>query len=192
MEEVAVQIRRVRQNKHAVSLPRYMTEGSAGMDLFADLQADLVLAPLERALVPTGIAIALPLGFEAQIRPRSGLALNYGLTLVNSPGTIDSDYRGEIQLIVINFGREPALIRPMDRVAQMVLQRVCRARWQEVPELPSSQRQQGGFGHTDQNSEARIQNSGSRIQNSEARIQDTEFRNPNTETRNLKPGTRDD
>jgi len=189
MEEVAVQIRRVRQNEHPVPLPRYMTEGSAGMDLFADLLADLLLAPLERALVPTGVAIALPPGFEAQIRPRSGLALNYGLTLANSPGTIDSDYRGEIQLIVINLGREPALIRPMDRVAQMVLQRVCRARWQEVPELPSSQRQQGGFGHTDgmgnQDSEARIQNI-------EGRVQDTENRDPNTETRNLKPETQDD
>ena len=196
MEEVAVQIRRVRQNEHPVPLPRYMTEGSAGMDLFADLPADLVLPPLERALVPTGVAIALPPGFEAQIRPRSGLALNYGLTLANSPGTIDSDYRGEIQLIMINLGREPALIRPMDRVAQMVLQRVCRARWQEVPELPSSQRQQGGFGHTDaagrQKAESRIQDSEARMQNLEARIQDTEFKNQNTETRKPKPENQDD
>jgi dUTP pyrophosphatase len=97
----------------------------------------------------------LPPGFEAQIRPRSGLALKYGLTLVNSPGTIDSDYRGEIQLIVINFGGEPAVLRRMDRVAQMVLQRVCRARWQEVPELPSSDRQHGGFGHTDKIEQAK-------------------------------------
>jgi dUTP pyrophosphatase len=126
-----------------------MTEESAGMDLYADLDADLVLAPFERTLVPTGIAVALPSGFEAQIRPRSGLALKQGVTLVNSPGTIDADYRGEIQLIVINLGKESVVIRRMDRLAQMVVQRVCRARWHEVGSLPSSARQEGGFGHTD-------------------------------------------
>ena len=119
------------------------------MDLYADVESDLVLAPLERALVPTGIAVALPQGFEAQIRPRSGLALKQGLTLVNSPGTIDSDYRGEIQVIAINLGREAVVIRRRDRLAQMVVQRVCRARWQEVSSLPPSERQAGGFGHTD-------------------------------------------
>ena len=119
------------------------------MDLSADLEEDVVLAPLERALIPTGIAVALPRGFEAQIRPRSGLALREGLTLVNSPGTIDSDYRGEIQVIAINLGKEPVVIRRGQRVAQMVVQRVCRARWQEVSDLPSSERQEGGFGHTD-------------------------------------------
>ncbi len=119
------------------------------MDLSADLEADVVLAPLERALIPTGIAVALPRGFEAQIRPRSGLALREGITLVNSPGTIDSDYRGEIQVITINMGKEPVVIRRGQRVAQMVVQRVCRARWQEVSDLPSSERQEGGFGHTD-------------------------------------------
>ncbi len=119
------------------------------MDLSADLEEDLVLASLERALIPTGIAIALPAGFEAQIRPRSGLALKEGMTLINSPGTIDSDYRGEIQVIAINLGKEPVVIRRGQRVAQMVVQRVYRARWQEVGELPSSQRQESGFGHTD-------------------------------------------
>lgn len=119
------------------------------MDLSADLEADVILAPLERALIPTGIAVALPRGFEAQIRPRSGLALREGITLVNSPGTIDSDYRGEIQVITINMGKEPVVIRRGQRVAQMVVQRVCRARWQEVSDLPSSERQEGGFGHTD-------------------------------------------
>lgn len=148
-EEIRIQIRRVRPNTDAVPLPSYMTEGSAGMDLAADLEGDLVLAPLERALIPTGIAIALPAGFEAQIRPRSGLALKEGITLINSPGTIDSDYRGEIQIIAINLGKEPVAIRRGQRIAQMVVQRVCRARWQEVSELPSSQRQEGGFGHTD-------------------------------------------
>jgi dUTP pyrophosphatase len=150
MEEVEIQIRRVRQGQDSIPLPRYMTEGSAGMDLYADLESDLVLAPLERALVPTGIAVALPQGFEAQIRPRSGLALKHGLTLVNSPGTIDSDYRGEIQLIAINLGQETVAIRRMDRVAQMVVQRVCRARWEEVRNLPPSERHDGGFGHTDE------------------------------------------
>jgi dUTP pyrophosphatase len=100
-------------------------------------------------LIPTGIAVALPLGFEAQIRPRSGLALSAGVTLVNSPGTIDSDYRGEIQLIAVNLGKEPVVIRRGQRVAQMIVQRVCRVKWQEVNELPSSERQEGGFGHTD-------------------------------------------
>jgi dUTP pyrophosphatase len=106
---------------------------------------------MERALIPTGVAIALPQGFEAQIRPRSGLALKQGLTMVNSPGTIDSDYRGEIQLIAINLGREPVVIQRGQRIAQMVIQRIIRAQWQEVQELPLSDRQDGGFGHTDEN-----------------------------------------
>lgn len=122
------------------------------MDLSADLKEDMVLEPLERALIPTGIAVALPAGFEAQIRPRSGLAFKEGITLVNSPGTIDSDYRGEIQLIAINLGKGSVVIRRGQRVAQMVVQRVCRARWQEVSELPPSKRQEGGFGHTDEKS----------------------------------------
>jgi dUTP pyrophosphatase len=121
------------------------------MDLCADLEGELRLAPMERALIPTGVAIALPQGFEAQIRPRSGLALKQGLTMVNSPGTIDSDYRGEIQLIAINLGREPVVIQRGQRIAQMIIQRIIRAQWQEVQELPLSDRQDGGFGHTDEN-----------------------------------------
>lgn len=119
------------------------------MDLCADMDVDVVIAPLERVLIPTGIAVALPPGFEAQIRPRSGLALREGITLVNSPGTIDSDYRGEIQVLLINLGKEPVVIRRGQRMAQMVVQRVCKAHWQEVSELPGSERQDGGFGHTD-------------------------------------------
>ena len=119
------------------------------MDLCADVESELQLAPMERALIPTGFAIALPPGFEAQIRPRSGLALKEGLTMANSPGTIDADYRGEIQLIAINLGQELVVIRRGQRIAQMVVQRVVRAQWQEVQELPSSERQGGGFGHTD-------------------------------------------
>jgi dUTP diphosphatase len=120
------------------------------MDLCADLEGELPLAPMERALIPTGVAIALPQGFEAQIRPRSGLALKQGLTMVNSPGTIDSDYRGEIQLIAINLGREPVVIQRGQRIAQMIIQRIIRVQWQEVQELPLSDRQDGGFGHTDE------------------------------------------
>ncbi|MEE9145037.1 MAG: dUTP diphosphatase [Candidatus Binatia bacterium] len=169
MDEIEIQIKRVRTRKKAIPLPAYMTEGSAGMDLYADIEEDLVLAPLERALIPTGIAVALPHGFEAQVRPRSGLALKEGFTLVNSPGTIDSDYRGEIQVIAINLGRDPVVVRSGQRVAQMVLQRVCKARWQETENLSPSKRQAGGFGHTD---EGRIQQSES---SSQKRGRDSEF-----------------
>lgn len=150
MEKISVQIKRVGHGEPALALPGYMTEGSAGMDLYAAIHHERVLAPLERALIPTGIALALPVGFEAQIRPRSGLALEQGLTVVNSPGTIDSDYRGEVRVILINLGREAATIRPRQRIAQMVVQRVARVAWREVHELPDSSRQAGGFGHTDE------------------------------------------
>jgi len=119
------------------------------MDLCADVEHDLALAPMQRVLIPTGLAIALPVGFEAQIRPRSGLALKHGLTMINSPGTIDSDYRGEIQVIAINLGTEPLVIQRGQRIAQMVVQRVVRAQWREVDELSVSARHDGGFGHTD-------------------------------------------
>lgn len=150
VEELQIKIKRVRRSDDPVALPAYMTHGSAGMDLCADIRERLRLAPMERVLIPTGVAIALPEGFEAQIRPRSGLAFKQGLTLVNSPGTIDSDYRGEIQIIAINFGQEPITIEPGQRIAQMVIQRVIRAEWREVDELPPSEREQGGFGHTDE------------------------------------------
>ena len=149
MEQIRVQIKRMRPGPAALDLPAYMTDGAAGLDLCADIESNVELAPMARALIPTGIAIALPIGFEAQIRPRSGLALKQGFTLVNTPGTIDSDYRGEIQIIAINLGSEPVIIERGRRIAQMVLQRVIRAQWQEVDELPSSARQDGGFGHTD-------------------------------------------
>ena len=151
MEAIRIQIKRLRPGATQIPLPRYMTDGSAGLDLCADIAAELRLAPMERALIPTGIAIALPQGFEAQVRPRSGLALKEGLTMANSPGTIDADYRGEIQLIAINLGKEPLVIKRGQRVAQMVIQRVIRAEWLEVEELPPSERQDGGFGHTDEN-----------------------------------------
>jgi dUTP pyrophosphatase len=147
VEKVAIQIKRLRRGD--MPLPGYMTEGSAGMDLSADIDGDLTLAPMARALIPTGIAIALPPGFEAQIRPRSGMAWKHGLTMVNSPGTIDADYRGEIQVIAINLGSEPVVVKRGERIAQMVVQRMIQAEWREVTELPESKREAGGFGHTD-------------------------------------------
>ena len=149
MERVRIQIKRVRPGPSALALPEYMTDGAAGMDIYADIDAPLAIAPMQRVLIPTGIAIALPMGFEAQIRPRSGLALKQGFTLVNSPGTIDADYRGEIQIIGINLGAASMTIERGQRIAQMVVQRIARAEWDEVEELPSSTRQEGGFGHTD-------------------------------------------
>jgi dUTP pyrophosphatase len=149
VEQIRVQIKRVRPGAASLDLPVYMTEGAAGLDLCADIDGNLELASMARVLIPTGFAIALPIGFEAQIRPRSGMALKQGFTLVNSPGTIDSDYRGEIQIIAINLGSDPIVIQRGQRIAQMVLQRVIRAQWHEVDELPSSARQDGGFGHTD-------------------------------------------
>jgi dUTP pyrophosphatase len=119
------------------------------MDLYADIDCTLEIVSLQRSLIPTGVAIALPPGFEAQIRPRSGLALNQGMALVNSPGTIDSDYRGEIQIIAINLGAEPIFIERGQRIAQMVVQRVVRAVWREVDDLDATARAAGGFGHTD-------------------------------------------
>lgn len=155
MEQLRIEIKRIRPGANQLDLPTYMTDGAAGMDICADIDHDRTLAPLERDLISTGIAIALPPGFEAQIRPRSGLALREGLTILNTPGTIDSDYRGEIQLIAINLGREPIVIRRGQRIAQVIIQRVVRAEWLEVQELPASARESGGFGHTDKKDQQR-------------------------------------
>ena len=146
MENFKLKIKRV--GNPASPLPRYMTPHAAGMDLFASLDANITLLPGERALVPTGLALAIPEGYEAQIRPRSGLALHHGITLVNSPGTIDSDYRGEICVIIINHGKEPFTVKNGDRIAQMVFAQFARADLQEVPELSETLRNDGGFGHT--------------------------------------------
>ena len=145
VDTVTVRIRRLRDG---IELPRAMSERAAGLDLAAALDAPVVLAPLERALVPTGLAISLPEGYEAQIRPRSGLALRLGLTLLNTPGTIDSDYRGELRLIVINLGNEPVTIENGERLAQMIVARVARVEWAEVDELDETKRGGGGFGST--------------------------------------------
>lgn len=147
MEHIQIQIKRFRPES-SIPLPCYMTSQAAGMDLYADLMTDVVIGPGERVLIPTGVAVALPDGFEAQIRPRSGLALKHGITLINSPGTIDSDYRGEIGVILINHGNTSFVIRSGERVAQMVIAKYARALWEEVAELSDTIRGDGGFGHT--------------------------------------------
>jgi dUTP pyrophosphatase len=129
-------------------LPAYQSAQAAGLDLTAAVAAPVTLAPGDRTMIPTGLAIALPPGTEAQVRPRSGLAAKQGVTLLNSPGTIDADYRGEIQVILINLGREPVIIERGMRIAQMVIAPVTQARWHEVAELPATARGAGGFGST--------------------------------------------
>ena len=147
MQQINVKIKRLRSGKD-LPLPAYMTAHAAGMDLLADIEEDIVIAPMERSLVPTGISIALPVGYEAQIRPRSGLAIKHGIALVNSPGTIDADYRGEIMVIMINLGSEPFTISKGERVAQMVVHEVSKVDWDEVDAHDETARADGGFGHT--------------------------------------------
>jgi dUTP pyrophosphatase len=132
-------------------LPEYVTEGSAGMDIRAYLPEPITLQPLERQLVPTGLFIELPQGFEAQIRPRSGLAIKQGITCLNSPGTIDSDYRGEIKIILINLSGGIQIINPGDRIAQLVVQKVEKVHWNQVRILTDTERAEGGFGSTGKN-----------------------------------------
>ena len=135
-------------NKSAYPLPEYATPLSAGLDLKANITEPLTLEPLERVLVPTGLFIALPEGTEAQVRPRSGLAAKHGITVLNSPGTIDADYRGEIKVILVNLSNEPFVINPGERIAQMVVARFERAQWVAVQELDATERGEGGFGST--------------------------------------------
>jgi dUTP pyrophosphatase len=144
MPNIAVKIKRLRHG----SLPCYMTEHAAGVDLRAALDAALTLQPGERALVPTGIALEIPPGYEAQVRPRSGLALKHGIALVNSPGTIDADYRGEIGVILINHGCEPFMLADGERIAQLIFAKFERVEFVEVEQLGESARGTGGFGHT--------------------------------------------
>ena len=144
-----IKIVRLRPDMDAdIPLPRYMTSQSAGMDLCAAIKEDLILNKGELILIPTGFAIALPEGFEAQIRPRSGLAIKHGIGLINSPGTIDTDYRGEIKIAVINLGGKPYTFRRGDRIAQMVIKKTYFARLEIVEELDETKRNTGGFGHT--------------------------------------------
>lgn len=135
-------------NQSSNQLPEYGTPGAAGLDLRANLEAPVTLQPLERTLIPTGLFIELPEGYEAQVRPRSGLAIKQGLTCLNTPGTIDSDYRGEIKVILINLSQEPQTIQHADRIAQMVVAEYTKVEWESVVSISATQRAEGGFGHT--------------------------------------------
>lgn len=147
MDKLAVKIKRL-EDSNDMPLPSYGSEGSSGMDIRASVKEPVVLKPGEIRLIPTGLTVSIPRGYEGQIRPRSGLALKYGIGIVNSPGTIDSDYRGEIHIIIINWGEQPFTIRRGDRIAQMVVAKVFRADIIEVDELDYTQRGVGGFGHS--------------------------------------------
>lgn len=145
MEKVLVKI--VRENDK-IELPKYETSGAAGMDVRANITEPIVLGSLERTLVPTGLKIAIPEGYEVQVRPRSGLALKYGITLLNTPGTIDSDYRGELKIIVANMSKDAYTINPGERIGQLVLNKVEQIEWEVVETLDETERGAGGFGHT--------------------------------------------
>ena len=147
MDTVIVKVKRSDSNLD-LPLPSYQSDGSSGLDLQAAVTEGIILQPGDIRLIPTGLSISLPEGYEAQIRPRSGLALQHGLGLVNSPGTIDSDYRGEIRVIAINWGKEPLTIKRGDRIAQIIISRVSRAIIEEVRELDPTERGGGGFGHS--------------------------------------------
>jgi dUTP pyrophosphatase len=146
MAETAFEVRIINQSSNP--LPHYATTGSSGMDIRANLEQPLVLSSLERALVPTGIFVELPQGYEIQVRPRSGLAVKQGITCLNTPGTIDADYRGEIKVILINLSAESQTIQHGDRIAQLVFQKVEMIKWHVVSELNETERGSGGFGHT--------------------------------------------
>jgi len=144
---LTLQIKRL-PHSEGLALPLYMTDGAAGMDLHAAVDADLRLDPGAIVLVPTGLAVAIPAGFEGQVRPRSGLAVKHGISLPNTPATIDADYRGEIRVPLINLGREPFVVSRGMRIAQFVVAPVVRVAWQEVTDLPATARAAGGFGHS--------------------------------------------
>jgi dUTP pyrophosphatase len=147
-EALAVRILRVNPGVTDIPLPQYATEGSAGMDICAAVEHDMILQPGETVLVPTGFVIELPQGFEAQVRPRSGLAIKSAIGILNAPGTIDSDYRGEVKVILTNFGKAPYTVHRGDRIAQMVVAAYQRVAWSESSTLQESERGAGGFGHT--------------------------------------------
>lgn len=147
LDRIEIKVKRL-DGDQDIALPGYETEGASGMDLRAAIKGEIRLNPGERRFIPTGLAVSIPPGYEAQIRPRSGLALKYGIGIVNSPGTIDSDYRGEIGIIMINWGQRPFSIKRGDRIAQMVISRVYRAEIVEMKDLESTRRGEGGFGHS--------------------------------------------
>ena len=144
MKKIQVKVVRVK----GVELPKYETEGSAGMDVRANIKEPITLKSLERILVPTGLKVAIPEGYEIQVRPRSGLAIKHGITMLNTPGTVDSDYRGELKVIVVNLSNETYTIEPNERIGQFVLNKIEQIEFVEVEELDSTERGEGGFGHT--------------------------------------------
>jgi len=148
-ERVPVAVVRTPHGSEPLPLPRYMSERASGMDLLADIEADIVLAPGERRLVPTGLTLAIPPGYEGQVRPRSGFAMRHGVTVLNAPGTIDSDFRGHVQVLLVNHGTAPVTLRRGQGIAQLVIAPVATAVWEEVATLPPTGRGAGGFGSTD-------------------------------------------
>ncbi|MFQ5666293.1 MAG: dUTP diphosphatase [Candidatus Binatia bacterium] len=149
VQTVVIPVKRLRRGPDALPLPRYMTAGAAGMDLLADVPAPVELVPGARALIGTGIAVEIPPHYEVQVRPRSGLASRHGVTVLNAPGTIDADYRGEIMVLLVNLGEHPYVVRRGDRIAQMVVAAVAHAEWRESDALAGSERGSGGLGHSD-------------------------------------------
>lgn len=147
-EEIKIKVKRLSEDYLDVQLPHYATPGSAGMDIRAAIKEDVILKPGVVELIPTNISVEIPVGYEIQVRPRSGLAANHSIGILNSPGTIDSDYRGEVKIIIMNFGKEEFKISKGDRVAQLIVSKVYTAKIEEVKDLNSSHRGEGGFGHT--------------------------------------------
>ena len=147
-DEVVIKFKRLSSEFSNIPAPTYSTEGSSGMDIRAAIREPVTLKPMQVEMVPTNLSVEIPEGYEVQVRPRSGLAAKHNIGILNSPGTIDSDYRGEVKIILINFGREEFVIRSGDRIAQLVISKVYKAKMEEVKELNKSERGKGGFGHT--------------------------------------------
>lgn len=148
MEKIKVKIHRIENKFNDISIPAYSTEGSSGLDIRAAIDNDMIIEKGKVALVPTNLRVEIPFGYEIQVRPRSGLAANHGVGILNSPGTIDSDYRGEIKIILFNFGEKDFIVKRGDRIAQIVLAKVYKAEFDETDDLNNSSRAEGGFGHT--------------------------------------------
>ena len=146
--KVEIKFKRLKKELNHIPLPSYATEGSAGLDIYAALEKPISISHSSIEMIPTNISVEIPEGYEIQVRPRSGLAAKHGIGILNSPGTIDSDYRGELKIIIINFGREEFIIHPAERIAQLVLSKVYKAEFVEAEELNNTQRGEGGFGHT--------------------------------------------
>ena len=148
IEEITVKFKRISEEFNGIPLPSYSTSGSAGMDIRAAVKEPINLKPMEVEMIATNLSVEIPEGFELQVRPRSGLAAKHGIGILNSPGTIDSDYRGEVKIILINFDKEEFIIQPGNRIAQLILSKVYKAKLEETEELKNSKRGEGGFGHS--------------------------------------------